>query len=481
MNRVTGQRRGFCPSLWTPMESGDGLLVRVRPAHGARGIDAVQLRELVRLASKHGNGLIEVTRRARLQLRGVRTDSLIALQMALVRLGLAESSAAHASVGPVAPVARSAALIVNPYSGLSWQCAQLDPMAEDLEQALAASPECASLSDKFGVVLDSGYALNDIAADIHLDVAAGNPGRVSVHVATHTGAWAWLGECRPLHAAAIVVELCRALSEAGKKRRMRDLVVAQGIERLRERVASMLLRAAGSQLPAAIWTAVGFHQGRTPWLELGVAFGSGGPEVWQSITEIASRLGTGEIRCTPWRSVILPGLSKADREDVEILQNAGLIIDSDDPLLRAVACSGAPACSSAQGETRLLARELAPLLGSSESLHISGCAKGCAKSDAADVTLVLAPDGCALGFDQSVAETKSAAVISLAAAREEIAQLQARSGIQQKPAPLELSTLLPDLTLPESPAVTQNSISSTRALAHETSQVQARGPATRRD
>jgi precorrin-3B synthase len=476
MNRVTGQRRGFCPSLWTPMESGDGLLVRVRPAHGARGIDAAQLRELVQLASAHGNGLIEVTRRARLQLRGVRPDSLIALQMALVRLGLAESSAARALQ---ARVDRSAALIVNPYSGLSWQCAQLDPMAEDLEQALAASPECASLSDKFGVVLDSGYALNDIAADIHLDVAAGNPGRVSVHVATHTGAWAWLGECRPLHAAAIVVELCRALSEAGKKRRMRELVAAQGVERLRERVASMLLRAAGSQLPAAIWTAVGFHQGRTPWLELGIAFGSGGPEVWRSITEIASRLGTGEIRCTPWRSVILPGLSKADREDVEILQDAGLIIDSDDPLLRAVACSGAPACSSAQGQTRALARELVPLLASSESLHVSGCAKSCAKSDAADVTLVLEPDGCTLGFDQSAAETNSAPVISLATAREEIAQLQARSGIQQKPAPFDLSTLLPDLTDSESPAATQNSISSTRALAHETSQVQARGP--RRD
>ncbi|MEM1316183.1 MAG: cobalamin biosynthesis protein CobG, partial [Pseudomonadota bacterium] len=56
------------------------------------------------------------------------------------------------------------------------------------------------------------------------------------------------------------------------------------------------------------------------------------------------------------------------------------------PLLAADACPGAPFCESASVETRGLARRLAPLLGG--SLHVSGCAKGCARATAADVTLV---------------------------------------------------------------------------------------------
>ena len=42
-------------------------------------------------------------------------------------------------------------------------------------------------------------------------------------------------------------------------------------------------------------------------------------------------------------------------------ERAGFCVRGDDPLTRVVACSGAPACSSAHGDTRTLARELAVL------------------------------------------------------------------------------------------------------------------------
>lgn len=55
-------------------------------------------------------------------------------------------------------------------------------------------------------------------------------------------------------------------------------------------------------------------------------------------------------------------------------------------MLATDACPGAPFCPQAQAETRAIARELAPRVRG--SLHVSGCAKGCARYRPADITLV---------------------------------------------------------------------------------------------
>lgn len=60
--------RGWCPGALRPMESGDGLVVRVRPPGGR--LTAAQGRALAAAARIHGNGLIDLTARASLQLRG---------------------------------------------------------------------------------------------------------------------------------------------------------------------------------------------------------------------------------------------------------------------------------------------------------------------------------------------------------------------------------------------------------------------------
>ena len=73
------------------------------------------------------------------------------------------------------------------------------------------------------------------------------------------------------------------------------------------------------------------------------------------------------------------------------LDAVDLITDPDDPLLRIEACPGAPACRSTRLDTRGDARRLAALssrFGFEGTVHVSGCAKGCAKSAAADLVLV---------------------------------------------------------------------------------------------
>jgi precorrin-3B synthase len=76
-------------------------------------------------------------------------------------------------------------------------------------------------------------------------------------------------------------------------------------------------------------------------------------------------------------------------------QHEDLVTRADDPMLRVVACTGAPACPEAHVQTRRLAAALAPHIGADESLHVSGCAKGCAHPGPSTITLV----GTTSGFD----------------------------------------------------------------------------------
>ena len=70
------------------------------------------------------------------------------------------------------------------------------------------------------------------------------------------------------------------------------------------------------------------------------------------------------------------------------------------PRLHLAACPGSPACASGHAAARTLAEQLSTLAGAmldgSFSVHVSGCAKGCAHPAAAGLTFVGRPDGIGL-------------------------------------------------------------------------------------
>ncbi|MDT8870600.1 hypothetical protein RAA17_04000 [Komagataeibacter rhaeticus] len=84
--------RGWCPGLHTPMEAADGWLVRVRPPLGR--LSGQQAHAIARAARTHGNGLIELTSRGNLQLRGLTPDSARAFARDMQVAGLASTDAA---------------------------------------------------------------------------------------------------------------------------------------------------------------------------------------------------------------------------------------------------------------------------------------------------------------------------------------------------------------------------------------------------
>ena len=80
-------KRGWCPTVHAPMLSGDGLLVRVKPFGGR--LPAAALHTFAAAVAEYGNGIVELTGRGNLQVRGVRDASAFATAMLLA--GLADA------------------------------------------------------------------------------------------------------------------------------------------------------------------------------------------------------------------------------------------------------------------------------------------------------------------------------------------------------------------------------------------------------
>ena len=148
--------KGWCPGALRPMASGDGLIARVRPWCGAFSL--TQASGLAEIAGRLGNGHMDLTRRANLQIRGLSEDRLSELHAALDRLDLLDAS-------PEAEAARN--VMVGPLAG-----AEVRAVAAQLSYALSEDRRAAGLPAKFGWLVDGGGPLSIVSerADIALSV-----------------------------------------------------------------------------------------------------------------------------------------------------------------------------------------------------------------------------------------------------------------------------------------------------------------------
>jgi precorrin-3B synthase len=83
--RADVQRRGACPGLSAPMATGDGLLVRFSPI-GTIPLDAFGA--ICDAAKRYGNGIIEITARGNIQVRGLSAASAPEFSDAMAELGI---------------------------------------------------------------------------------------------------------------------------------------------------------------------------------------------------------------------------------------------------------------------------------------------------------------------------------------------------------------------------------------------------------
>ncbi|MBR0816911.1 precorrin-3B synthase [Bradyrhizobium liaoningense] len=355
--------KGWCPGALRPMQSGDGLVVRVRPFCGR--LEAIQVAGLAELAERYGNGLIDVTSRANLQIRGVSEQGHRPLLDGLARLHLLD---------PDTDMESRRNILVTPF----WNAGdETQALAAELEEALADS--ALDLPTKFGFAIDDGKSrvLAGDSADLRIERDRG--GRLLVRAdGARLGRSVGRGEA---------VSMALALANW--------FITSGGAKGGRGRMAAHI--AAGAALPESLLgetepapVMAASRPGHYPHGALvGVAFGQ------MLHTTLHQFSGCGHaLRMTPWRMV----LSEGKRE---MPSAPGLITEPYDPALRVIACSGAPRCREAHADTRALAAALAPRIALDTRLHVSGCAKGCARSGASAVTLVATSTGFDLVRDGS--------------------------------------------------------------------------------
>lgn len=435
MSAPADLRVGWCPGALRPMMSGDGLIVRVKPRGATLTVE--QALGISAAAARHGNGLLDLTGRANLQVRGVTDKGLSALTSELDALGLLDADAGAESRRNV---------LTSPLAGLDPTAAfDIRPAVAALETALAGARDVGDLPSKFGVAVSDGgrITLAGASADIRFEAAV--DGRFAVRL---DGDDRVAASCTAHGIPQVALDIIRTFAERSTTEpgfhRMRDLVARIGVETVLDGLRSLShvtephsvdlslasdgagqtasparveegrgtsssgprmdptsVQAAGDSpdVPARVPPCVGaIELGDTVALGVAAPFGRLDAGRFAALARGAARAGAGEIRVTPWRVVFVPGLSReaADRLAADC-GAVGLIVDAADPRLRVVACPGAPGCR--RGTTPVLehAASWARLLGSGDPsngtvLHVSGCAKGCAHPGPAPLTLV-ASDG----------------------------------------------------------------------------------------
>ena len=155
------QLRGACPGLSAPLPTGDGLLVRMLP------IGTIPLEDFGTLcgaAREHGNGVVEITTRGSVQIRGLSAESAPRFADAIAALNIAAADGIR--------------VLSNVLAGLDpEEVFDAGALAADLRRALAQASLAARLAPKVSVVVDSGALTHRRTRDTTVEVVgAVDPG-----------------------------------------------------------------------------------------------------------------------------------------------------------------------------------------------------------------------------------------------------------------------------------------------------------------
>ncbi|GAA1573777.1 nitrite/sulfite reductase [Kribbella hippodromi] len=356
-----------CPGVLAVHQAVDGGLARVRVPGGR--LTCSQLDVLRLAAADLGDGRLELTSRGNVQLRALGPDGPRELSDRLYAAGLL----------PSLPHERVRNILASPLSGLDGQSAyDVLPVATALDQALCDRPALAALPGRFLFALDDGRG--DLA-DVRADVA--------VRALDDRTALLILGARAVRVQWTDVPDLMLAAAEAFLAVRDQEWRIAEvpdGAQLILERLgleAEELPPVESTRLTAGVHGAA---------LVVTVPLGS----LTQEQAAALSQVG-GEVRVTPWRSVVVPtdrtGLEDVRPDDAGLV-DVGLVIAPDSVWEGVTACAGQPGCAKALADVRGDAARLLPqLTRRGRRVHLSGCERRCGKPAGDFVDVLAGPDG----------------------------------------------------------------------------------------
>ncbi len=420
MNPIAPRRKGWCPGALRPMETGDGLLACVR-ASGGR-LSLLQAAAIAEAALACGNGAIGLSARSNLQVRGVSAETLPDLHARLRAADLIDADP---------EVERLRNIVASPLSDVDPAAAfDLAPSVAALERRLAEDAALRPLPAKFSFVLDAQgrLPLADVDADIRFEAARdAGAATFAVYLAAEDAFATICGRTEFGEVASRLARAFLALAGAdGAPRRMRALVLRDGAKSVFATAGLEAKRRLRSQRRAPLSDVLGGHVfGSAIVVGAAAAFGAIEASRFKTLIERARGLGASGLRLTPWRAFLVTGLDPSRAAStVAACARLGFVASAHEPRLRVAICPGAPACMHGLRPLREDAARWATQLpeGEGVALHVSGCAKGCARPFATAVTMVATERGYDVvlkgkaGDEPARRSLSSAAVAALLAA-----------------------------------------------------------------
>ncbi|MBN9434984.1 MAG: precorrin-3B synthase [Bosea sp.] len=378
-------RRNACPSLAAPMRTGDGWLARLPPL--VAPMTPAMLAELSAAADRHGNGLLEISKRGNLQLRGLAEDGAGGLAADLEEAGFDLAEGIPISLDPLATLAGIDAA----------------PIVHDLHRRIQDAGVETRLAPKFTILLDFGSPLapQGLSADLRL---AFRGDRVAIGLGGDDARAAnWIGWVARTAAIDAALAILGTLAAHGPGARLRGPGGLAGNPAIASTVAGLF---DGAVPPAngAAGTTIGPIAGYDVSVQgIAFAFGQSHADALRKLAATASREGLAAFAPAPERVLLLAGEPDAVAATVSVAARLGFITEPNDTRRFIAACIGSEGCASGRMAARHMAEAaagaIASLLDGSLTLHLSGCAKGCAHPEPAKITLVGVDNGAGLVLD----------------------------------------------------------------------------------
>lgn len=342
-----------CPGALRVHAAADGGLARVRLPGGA--LTRPRLDALAAASRELGDGFLELTSRANVQIRGLADGAESELSERLHAAGLLPS-AAHERVRNIL----GSVLTGRDGSGL------LDarPVVAALDAGLCADPDLAGLPGRFLFAVDDGRGdVIALRADVGLYAVA--PDAFALVLAgTDSGLRA-----SPEDAAALALDAARAF--------------------LRVRTSEWRLAELGRDLPLPGSRSAPVPVPSVPYrTPLGEIPQRGGRTAFSGLVPLGrldpAGLGAaGEIIVTPWRGLVIPGIA-------DMSHFPGLVTGPDWAGL--TSCAGRPGCAKSRTDVRADAAR-ARRAGGGLPVHWSGCERQCGRPADRHVAVVAVPGG----------------------------------------------------------------------------------------
>jgi len=399
----------ICPSLFNATTAEDGILSRIRFPAGL--ITSTQCEVLVQVVKQFGNGEIQITNRANLQ---IRTSQALTEEVLLdfQDYGLASSTESTDGLRNI---------MASPSAGFdSLAKVNTIPFVKAWNFYLSQHPELATLSNKFSVCFDGGESIsvsdrpNDICLvavqinkeiyfDLHLGLGDRGDSPVPVGVLIHhQQVLEVLAALTEVYREYTQQQLGQKIHSRSRPPRLRDLIHDWGVDRYLQVIEKYKFRGEIPPSPPCKGGRINQHLGIHSQKQSGlfyigvvVPLGRITSQQLSGLGQIAKQYGGGALRLTPWQNLLITDITEAHIEQVtqEIL-DLGLFISANHPYAAIAACSGYNGCKSAFTNTQADAKKVAAYLETCIQLdqpiniHFSGCDKSCAQHHPSDIALV---------------------------------------------------------------------------------------------